>query len=281
MIDGCTFTDISKKPGVVIDNKNFNDDIAAFSSITIKNSKFSNVQPGDQYNYIYETDNTHPTLENNTIVLTTAAGLKAVQTGTAIKAIANAYSGYLFELGADIDLSELEGDWEPIGQTGAGQFAGTFDGKNFTIHNLKVNDTYVSEDYASGLFGWLQGKVLNVNVEGAEVKGHHYVGTIAGYMENGSIENCKVNNAKLSCTYVNGDASGDKCGGILGQLNATSVKNCTVTNSTIDAGRDAGQVVGCAQPASVTGCSATNVTVTANDTGTGANIRNEVIGREL
>ena len=281
VIDGCTFTDISKKPGVVIDNKNFNDDIAAFSSITIKNSKFTNVQPGDQYNYIYETDNTHPTLENNTIVLTTAAGLKAVQTGTAIKAIANAYSGYLFELGADIDLSKLKGDWEPIGQTGAGQFAGTFDGKNFTIHNLKVNDTYVSEDYASGLFGWLQGKVLNVNVEGAEVKGHHYVGTIAGYMENGSIENCKVNNAKLSCTYVNEDASGDKCGGILGQLNATSVKNCTVTNSTINAGRDAGQVVGCAQPASVTGCSATNVTVTANGTGTGANIRNEVIGREL
>lgn len=281
VIDGCTFTDISKKPGVVIDNKNFNNDIAAFSSITIKNSKFTNVQPGDQYNYIYETDNTHPTLENNTIVLTTAAGLKAVQTGTAIKAIANAYSGYLFELGADIDLSELEGDWEPIGQTGAGQFAGTFDGKNFTIHNLKINNTDESKNCSSGLFGWLMGKVLNVNVEGAEVKGHHNVGTIAGYMENGSIENCKVNNAKLSCTSVNDDANGDKCGGILGYLNASSITNCTVTNSTIDAGRDAGQVVGASKPASVTGCSATNVTVTANGTSTGANIRNEVIGREL
>ena len=279
VIDGCTFTDISEKPGVVIDNKNFNNDIAAFSSITIKNSKFTNVQPGDQYNYIYETDNTHPTLENNTIVLTTAAGLKSLQTGTADKNSAGSYSGYLFELGADIDLSELEGDWEPIGQTGAGQFAGTFDGKNFTIHNLKINNTDESKNCSSGLFGWLMGKVLNVNVEGAEVKGHHNVGTIAGYMENGSIENCKVNNAKLSCTSVNDDANGDKCGGIIGYLNASSITNCTVTNSTIDAGRDAGQVVGYAQPASVTGCSATNVTVTANGTSTGANIRNEVIGR--
>ncbi len=284
VIDGCTFTDISKKPGVVIDNKNFNDDIAAFSSITIKNSKFTNVQPGDQYNYIYETDNTHPTLENNTIVLTTAAGLKSLQEGTTAKPEANAYSGYLFELGANIDLSEVEGDWEPIGQTGAGQFAGTFDGKNFTIHNLKVNNTDESAHCSSGLFGWLQGKVLNVNVERAEVKGHHYVGTIAGYIENGSIENCKVNNAKLSCTSVNDDADGDKCGGILGYLNQSAsnfIKNCTVTNSAIDAGRDAGQVVGTSKPSSVTGCSATNVTVTANGTGTGANIRNEVIGREL
>lgn len=284
VIDGCTFTDISKKPGVVIDNKNFNDDIAAFSSITIKNSKFTNVQPGEQYNYIYETDNTHPTLENNTIVLTTAAGLKSLQEGTTAKAEANAYSSYLFELGANIDLSEVEGDWEPIGQTGAGQFAGTFDGKNFTIHNLKVNNTDESAHCSSGLFGWLQGKVLNVNVEGAEVKGHHYVGTIAGYIENGSIENCKVNNAKLSCTSVNDDADGDKCGGILGHSNPSAsnfIKNCTVTNSAIDAGRDAGQVVGASKPSSVTGCSATNVTVTANGTGTGANIRNEVIGREL
>lgn len=282
-IDGCTFTDISKKPGVVIDNQTYESvgNYTPFRSIIIKNSKFTNVQPGDQYNYIYETDNTHPTLENNTIVLTTAAGLKSLQTGTADKNSAGSYSGYLFELGADIDLSELEGDWKPIGQTGAGQFAGTFDGKNFTIHNLKINNTDESENCSSGLFGWLMGKVLNVNVEGAEVKGHHYVGTIAGYMENGSIENCKVNNAKLSCTSVNGDANGDKCGGIIGYLNASSITNCTVTNSTIDAGRDAGQVVGASKPASVTGCSATNVTVTANGTSTGANIRNEVIGREL
>ena len=88
---------------------------------------------------------------------------------------------------------------------------------------------------------------------------------------------------------MNDDADGDKCGGILGYLHPSAsnfIKNCIVTNSAIDARRDAGQVVGASQLASVTGCSATNVTVTANGTGAddskkGTNIRNEVIGREL
>ncbi|MBS7385794.1 MAG: hypothetical protein KIG28_06610 [Bacteroidales bacterium] len=38
---------------------------------------------------------------------------------------------------------------------------------------------------------------------------------------------------------------------------------------------------GAALDANVKDCSATNVTVTANGTSTGANIRNEVIGRVL
>ena len=52
--------------------------------------------------------------------------------------------------------------------------------------------------------------------------------------------------------------------------------NCTVT-----AGRDAGQIVGAAKEENVIGCTAENVTVTAGGDCTGANIRNEVIGRTL
>ena len=59
------------------------------------------------------------------------------------------------------------------------------------------------------------------------------------------------------------------------------VKDCTAKNSTVSAGRDAGQVVGAAKTDYVVNCSATNVTVTANGEGTGKNIRNEVIGRVL
>ena len=59
------------------------------------------------------------------------------------------------------------------------------------------------------------------------------------------------------------------------------MKNCTAANSTVSAGRDAGQVIGAGREANVTGCSATNVTVEANGTGTGANVRDEVIGRLL
>ena len=84
-------------------------------------------------------------------------------------------------------------------------------------------------------------------------------------------------------TSVNSEANGDKCGGIVGHAGNAGVlvKGCVVTNSTISAGRDAGQVVGAAKATNVVNCSATNVTVTANGSSTGANIRNELIGRVL
>lgn len=127
--------------------------------------------------------------------------------------------------------------------------------------------------------------VKNVNISNAEVTGHHNVGVIAGYMETSgcTIENCHVSNATISCTSVNSDANGDKCGGIVGHAgnDGVVVKDCSVSSSTISAGRDAGQVVGAAKEANVVNCSADNVTVTANGTSTGANINNAVIGRVL
>lgn len=119
----------------------------------------------------------------------------------------------------------------------------------------------------------------------ATVKGNHNVGVIAGYLETSgcTIENCSVTGATIECHVANDDANGDKAGVIVGHAgnNGVSVKNCTASNSTVSAGRDAGQIVGAAKEANVTGCSATNVTVSANNKGTGDNIRNEIIGRLL
>lgn len=65
VVDGCSFKAISKKPGLVID-----DHIAPQSmAVTISNSTFVNVQPGDQGLYIYETDNHVPTVSNCTVSL--------------------------------------------------------------------------------------------------------------------------------------------------------------------------------------------------------------------
>lgn len=61
-VDGCTFDNISEKPGIAIDDEDTQD-----MKITIKNSTFINCKAGDQKLYIYETDNTVPTLENNTV----------------------------------------------------------------------------------------------------------------------------------------------------------------------------------------------------------------------
>ena len=201
----------------------------------------------------------------------------------------NSFSGKTVVLDGDIDLQNVE--FTPIGQTGATQFWGTFDGQGHTISNLNINNTDEGRNCSTGLFGWLNSAIVkNVKISGAVISGHHNVGTIAGYLETSgctiegcTIEGCTVENATINCTSVNNDANGDKCGGIVGHAGNAGVlvKDCTVLNSTISAGRDAGQVVGAAPEANVVNCSATDVTVIANGTSTGANIRGEVIGRVL
>ena len=181
----------------------------------------------------------------------------------------------------DIDLKNMA--WAPVGQTGETQFVGTFDGQGHTIKNLNVVSANNNIYYAYGLFGWLNGTVKNLTVDGASVTASHYAGVIAGYNELGYIENCTVKNATVTGKHVdNGDYCGDKIGGIVGFLNAHSVKNCKVKNTTITAGRDAGQVIGCAvSGATVENCTASDVTVTASGDCTGANVRNEIVGRDL
>ena len=203
------------------------------------------------------------------------------------------YAGEVVKLGCDIDLAGI--DFEPIGQTGATEFKGTFDGQYYTISNLNIDsEAETGANYSSALFGWLENHssttsitIKNVNVDGANVKGHHNSAVIVGYATSNSrfvtISNCTVNNATVSCTYATNDADGDKAGVIIGNATVqnTRVINCSATNSTVSAGRDAGQIVGAGAEVNVIGCTAANVTVSANGTGTGANIREELIGRVL
>ena len=181
----------------------------------------------------------------------------------------------------DIDLKNMA--WAPVGQTGETQFVGTFDGQGHTIKNLNVVSANNNRFYAYGLFGWLNGTVKNLTVDGASVTASHYAGVIAGYNELGYIENCTVKNATVTGKHVDkGDYCGDKIGGIVGFLNAHSVKNCKVENTTITAGRDAGQVIGCAvSGATVENCTASDVTVTPSGGCTGENVSNKIVGRDL
>ena len=90
-----------------------------------------------------------------------------------------------------------------------------------------------------------------------------------------------MNNATIS-SKPNGSAKGAKVGGIIGMFNDPAhVTNCSVSNTNIDAARDAGQIVGATYADRIVNCTATNVNVTANGTGDGSNVRNELIGRVL
>ena len=201
----------------------------------------------------------------------------------------NKFDGKIVKLGADINLENAA--WTPVGQTGATTFNGVFDGENYTISNLNVNsEAQTGAHYSSGLFGWVEshtagrGHLKNVKINGATIKGHHNCGALVGYItqETALVENCHVTGANVTCTKANDDADGDKAGALIGNATvATPIKGCTAADSTVSAGRDAGQVIGAGKEANVTGCSATNVAVSANETSTGKNIRNEVIGRLL
>lgn len=198
----------------------------------------------------------------------------------------NNFSGKTVKLGADIDLGDYL--WTPIGQTGGygakAYFQGAFDGQGNTISNLYITETNEGANYAAGLFGFLDcgmtNTIGNFVIDGAVVYGHHWTGAAAGYLS-GTLENVTVKNAEIICTHANNDACGDKAGAVVGYINGTkgNMQNCSAVDCTVTAGRDAGQVVGCSAASQVVGCTATNVTVTAAGDCTGANLRNEVIGR--
>ncbi len=228
--------------------------------------------------------------ETATVIIKTAEELAAFANDVNVNG--NDYENATVELAADLDLMNI--DWTPIGQTGATQFRGVFDGKGHTIYNLTVDSSNeTGAYYSSGLFGWLeQGSpaVKNLTVDGADITGHHNVAVIAGYAY-GTIENCHIKNATIVNTHANGDACGDKTGLIAGYVGEdAAIKNCTVADSSITVdGRDAGQIAGAAKAACVTDCSAENVTVTMvsnvtcdhSSIASGGNVRNEVIGRVL
>lgn len=290
IVDSCVFDNLTKKPGMAIGTVN------ADTTVIIKNSDFINCQAGDQNKYIYESDTDVTTFnfdcsENNEIIKSVTPDL-VITTKEELFAFANSvnvdgtsYAGKLVVLGADIDLNNEE--WTPVGQTGgngaATYFQGMFDGKGYTIKNLKITDNAYDEggNYAAGFFGFVDAgdaQIINVNFDTAEVNGHHWTGVVAGYIS-GKITGCTVKNATVNCTHVNDDACGDKAGVIVGYVNSGVVTGNTVQESTVTAGRDAGQVVGCAKTTQAYDNTIINVTVTAAGDCTGANIRNEEIGR--
>ncbi|MBQ8149475.1 MAG: hypothetical protein IJ041_03080 [Clostridia bacterium] len=225
---------------------------------------------------------------DTTFTLSTAeelAGLAEIVNG------GNGLNDKTIKLGADIDLGDNL--WTPVGQTGSSYgatsyFQGNFDGQGHTISNLFITETNDGEHYAAGMFGFLDAgsknnTIGNFTIDGAVVNGHHWTGAAVGYLT-GTLENVTVKNAKITCTHANGDACGDKAGVVCGTVNGDegTMKNCVAENSTVTAGRDAGQVVGAARPSQVTGCSATDVTVTATgDCPEEKNINEAVIGRQL
>ena len=162
----------------------------------------------------------------------------SITTADELKAISNNLDGsYVLE--NDITLS---GDWLPLGMNPGSPFTGCFDGSGPNIKGLNVNEP--SDSYQGyGLFGYVTGSVVDVNVEGNVRAMKSIVGGIVGLASGGTeISVC------YSSGSVNNNPTVTNCifagkvkykegphGGISGQEGG-SYTNCYYLSGSFDSG---------------------------------------------
>lgn len=127
----------------------------------------------------------------------------------------------IIKLAADITLPE-DYVWSPIG-TDNNPYKGWFDGANFTITNLTVNNT--SDGYV-GFVGAMTGMVSNLKLENVSINGE-CAGGVAGKVSGFS-------SSLVSNCIVEGKVTGTTCvGGIVGTSNAGRVNGC-INNADVE-----------------------------------------------
>lgn len=134
----------------------------------------------------------------------------------------NTFEGKTVKLGADIDLkNELQtpiGLKEQVDHYSDIIFAGTLDGQNHCIKNLKIDN---SVGRYTGLFAFIQGATFkNLRIASGEVKGgdKHYVGAFVGYGRGVTLINCHNEGCKVVQVGVNNSGYS---GGLTGCLHRT------------------------------------------------------------
>ena len=159
------------------------------------------------------------------------------------------------------------------GSTVSDGFRGVFDGDGHIISGVKIyNDG--SYGQMTGLFGWprkskgadsciknLVLKNFDVEYTGTNESGHAAVGAIAGFSwtndtENPiTIDNCAVYDSSVRSTnYECTDGTTNAVGGIVGRLNASSAKNCTVAGVEVSGLLSVGGVCGVSAGGVVDNC---------------------------
>jgi len=215
IVKGCTFSDLSKKPGIALGTLN------ADTTVSITDSTFVNCQPGDQALYIYETDTDVSTFnftnENNTVY----KNAKFVGTAAEIIALGGTNAEGTIILTDDIDL-------------GGAAFAaiGAAYGKELTI----VGNGH---------------KISNATTAHTSHNGMKHHGLFYAYTDSTlTISDLVIENITIDATadternYGAGIVVSYADGGSTVILNNVDVYNCNVLNDTPDIGDEAGVYVG-------------------------------------
>ena len=121
------------------------------------------------------------------------------------------FEGKTIKLGRDITVRD---NFTPIGWSEDICFKGVFDGNGHTIKGLKFNENGGN----AGLFGYLDGTVQNLKLEGSIKSSGAECGAFAGYLgKDGLVKNCK------SYVTITGKAM---TGGIVGHNDGGTITDC-------------------------------------------------------
>lgn len=214
IVEGCTFHDISKKPGIAIGT------IDASTKVSVTNSSFIRCQPGDQGLYAYESDTNvdtfNFTFENNEVLLTEGVSILGASSYGLTSPVGLAYAtenlftkGGTFTLVNDIDMTGVEYKAANVGK------GITIDGNGKTISNIDIT---AADGKQAGLIGRIAAPVTikNLTIDGGTVTGtnnmdgEYSAGALIGWLEvhsNWTVDvlNCTVKNLTVnSCKYVGG-----------------------------------------------------------------------------
>jgi len=143
-----------------------------------------------------------------------------------------------FELTADMDMSGITGTDYNIIET----FTGTFDGNDFTISNFSLTSTRPER---TGLFGTVSGTIKDLGLLKPNIFAQgRDVGSLTGYLNQGTITNCYAKGAVVS--------GGNYVGGLVGS-NTGRITNCCSTGS-VSGNEYVGGLVGLINDGKVTTC---------------------------
>ena len=142
----------------------------------------------------------------------------------------NSYAGKYVVLGANLDLAEIA-IWAPIGNSDHGKtnaFAGTFDGKGYTVSHVNCGKAGAAASYeAIGFFGVVSGTVKNLNVQidkfyNTYSESNIAMGGLVGILESKAvIDHCSVTGPDFALSDEGNAAK--VVGGLVGQMKSNSL----------------------------------------------------------
>ena len=182
--------------------------------------------------------------DENVVEIGTAADLVAFEE----QSQKDNFTGKTVKLTDDIDMSTVT-EWTPIGRSK--MFAGTFDGDGHTISNFKLINSG-NNGYGNGLFGNLapKSKVKNLTMDSAYVAGYqgYYWGNVYGIVAGYAYGTVELENIHVKNSEIWGFG---KVAAILGMAadpnGVTTMKDCSVENTTIYATYDVAPFIGLTQ----------------------------------